>query len=68
MSVMSVMARDRTMTETIERRDLTALVGELRDLSQALAAYDDEVLCAKLMLMIASRRAEIAARKREGGR
>jgi hypothetical protein len=49
-------------------RTVADIVGELRDLQAALAGYDDETLCCKLALMIESRRAEIAARKREGGR
>jgi hypothetical protein len=49
-------------------RTISDIVGELRDLQAALAAYDDETLCTKLMLMVDSRRAEIAARKREGSR
>jgi hypothetical protein len=46
-------------------RDAAALIAELRDLQAALSQHDDETLCLKLMLMAASRRAEIQARKRE---
>jgi hypothetical protein len=49
-------------------RPTARIVGELRDLQMAFNQHSDAVLCAKLLLMIESRRCELRHRKRSDGR